>query len=49
MLSVPRKVYEKVLTETLMKVTERRVSKKQGGDRKVKGHMDQIFFIKMVL
>ncbi len=47
MLSVPRKVYGRVLTERLMKVTEWEVGKEQGGFRKGKGCVDQIFPIKM--
>ena len=49
MLSVPGKVYGRILTERLMKVTEGKVSEEQGGFRKGKGCVDQIFAIRMIV
>ena len=43
------KVYERVLMERLMEVTEGKVSEEQRGFRKVKDCMDQIFAIKMTV
>ncbi len=40
LLSVPEKVYERILTERLMEVTEGKVSKEQGGFRKGRGCVD---------
>ena len=44
--SVTGKVYGRVLTERLMEVTEGKVSEEQGGFRKGKGCVDQIFSLK---
>ena len=49
LLSVPEKVYGRVLTERLMKIIERNVSEEQGGFRKGKGCVDLIFAIKMMV
>ncbi len=43
LLSVPGKVYGRILTERLMKVTEGMVSEDQGGFRKGRGCVDHIF------
>ncbi len=43
LLSVPGKVYGKILTKRLMEVTEGKVSEEQGGFRKGRGCVDQIF------
>ncbi len=43
LLSVPGKVYGGILTERLMQVTEKKVSDEQGGFRKGKSCVDQIF------
>ncbi len=42
-LSVPGKVYGRILTERLMEVTEGKVSEEQGGFWKGRGCIDQIF------
>ncbi len=49
LLSVSGKVYGRVLTEKLTEVTEGKVSKEQGGFRKGKGCVAQIFAIKMII
>ena len=49
LLSVPGKVYGRVLTERLMEVTEGKVSEEQGGFRKGKGCVDQMFAIKIIV
>lgn len=49
LLSVPGKVYGRVLTERLIEVTKEKVSEEQGGFRKGKGCVDQCFAIKMVV
>ncbi len=46
LLSVPGKVYGRILTERLMEVTEGKVSEEQGGFRKGRGCIDQIFAMK---
>ena len=45
---MPGKVYGRVLTERLMEVTEGKVSEDQGGFKKGKGCIDQIFAIKIM-
>ncbi len=49
LLSVPGKVYGRILTERLMDVTEGKVSEEQGGFRKGRGCVDQIFAMKMLV
>ncbi len=49
MLSVPGKVYGKILTDRLMEVTEWKVSEEQGGFRNGRGCADQIFAMKMLV
>ncbi len=49
LLSVPGKIYGTLLTERLMQVTEKKVSDEQGGFRKGKSCVDQIFVIKMLM
>ena len=49
LVSVPGKVYERVLKEKLMKVTEGKVSDEQGRYRKGKGCLCQVFLIKRVV
>ncbi len=49
LLSVPGKLYGRILTERLMQVTEIKVSDEQGGFRKGKSCVDQIFAIKMLI
>ncbi len=48
-MSVPGKVYGKILTERRMEVTDRKVSGEQGGFRKGKGCVDHIFAMKMLV
>ncbi len=48
-MSVPGKVYGRILTERLMEVTEGKVSKEQGGFRKGMGCVDQILAMKMLV
>ncbi len=49
LLSVPGIVYGKILTERLMEITERKVSEEQGGFRKGRGCIDQIFAMKRLV
>ncbi len=46
---MPEKVNGRILTERLMEVTEGTVSKEQGGFRKGRGCVDQIFAVKMLV
>lgn len=48
LLNVPRRIYGRLLTERLMKLTEGKVSEEQGGFRKEKDSMDQTFGLKNV-
>ncbi len=48
-LSVPGKVYGRILTESLMEVTKGKVSEEQGGFRKGRGCVDQIFAMKRLV
>ncbi len=48
-MSVPGKVYGRILTERLMEVTEGKVSEEQGGVRKGRGCVDQIFAMKRLV
>ncbi len=47
--SVPGKICERILTEGLMQITEKKVSNLQGGFRTGKCHVDQIFAIRMLV
>ncbi len=49
LLSVPGKIYGRILTERLMQVTEKKISDEQGGFRKEKSCVDQIFAVKMLV
>ncbi len=49
LLSVPGKVYERILTEKQMEVTEWKVSEEQGGFRKGRGCVDMIFAMKILV
>ncbi len=49
LLSVPGKVYGRILTERLMEVTERKVNEEQGGFMKGRGCIDQIFAMKRLV
>ncbi len=48
-LSVPEKEYGRILTERLMEVTEGKVTEEQGGFRKGRGCVDQIFAMKRLV
>ncbi len=48
-LSVPGKVHRRILTERLMEVTERKVSKGQGSFRKGRGCVDETFSMKRLV
>ena len=47
LLSIPGKVYARILTVRMMEITESRVSEEQGGFRKGRGCVDQIFTVRM--
>ncbi len=49
LLSVPGKVHGRILTKRLMEVTEGKVSEEQGGFRKGRGCVDQIFAMKRLV
>ncbi len=49
LLSVPGKIHGRILIKRLMQVTEKKVSDEQGGFRKGKTCVDQIFVIKMLM
>ncbi len=49
LLSVPGKVYGRILTERLMEVTEGKVSEEQGSFRKGRGCVDQVFAMKRLV
>ncbi len=48
-MSVPGKVYGRILTERLMEVTEGKVSEEQGSFRKGRECADQIFAMKRLV
>ncbi len=49
LLSVPGKVYGKVITERVQRLTEEKISEEQKGFRKGRGCVDQIFSFRMVV
>ncbi len=49
MLSVPGKVYGKVIKERVQRLTDEKISEEQGGFRKGRGCVDQIFSFRMVV
>ncbi len=49
LLSIPGKVYGKVIIERVQRLTEEKISDEQGGFRKGRGCVDQIFCFRMVL
>ncbi len=49
LLSVPGKVYGRVITERVQRLTEEKISEEQGCFRKGRGCLDQIFFLMMVI
>ena len=46
LLSIPGKVYGRIIIERVMNITESRISNEQGGFRKGRGCVDQIFTVK---
>ncbi len=49
LLSVPGKIYGRILNERMMKITDKSVGDEQGGFRKGRGCVDQIFAVKMLV
>ncbi len=49
LLSVPRKIYGRILNERMMKITDTSVGDEQGGFLKGRGCVDQIFALKILL
>ncbi len=49
LLSIPGKVYGKVITERVQRLTEEKISEEQRGLRKGRGCVDQIFSFRMVV
>ncbi len=49
LLSVPGKIYGRILNERMMKVMDKRVGDEQGGFRKSRGCVDQIFTVKILV
>ncbi len=49
LLSVPGKVYGRILTERLMEITEGKVTEEQRGFGKGRGCIDQIFAMKRLV
>ncbi len=49
LLSVPGKIYERILNERMMKITDKSVGDEQGGSRKGRGSVDQIFALKILV
>ncbi len=48
-MSVPGKIYGKVITEKVRQLTEEKISEEQGGFREGRGCVDQIFSFRMVV
>ncbi len=49
LLSVPGKIYGRILNERMMKITDKSVGDEQGGFWKDKGCIDQIFAVKILV
>ena len=49
LLSIPGKVYGRIIIERVREITEEKISKEQGGFMKGKGCIDQIFSVKMLV
>ncbi len=49
LLSVPGQIYGRILNERMMKITDLSVGDEQGGFRKGRGCVDQIFAVKMLV
>ena len=48
LLSIPGKVYGRIVIERVMEITDGRISEEQGGFRSGRGCVDQIFTVKML-
>ncbi len=48
-MSISKKVYGKVIIERVQRLTEEKISEEQGGFRKGRGCVDQIFSFRMVV
>ncbi len=49
LLSVPGRIYGRILNERMMKIMDKRVGDEQGGFWKGKGCVDQIFAVKILV
>ncbi len=49
LLSVPGKIYGRILNERMMKITDKSVGAEQGGFQKGRGCVDQIFAVKILV
>ncbi len=49
LLSIPRKLYGKVIIERVQRLAEEKIGEEQGGFRKGRGCVDQIFCFRMVV
>ncbi len=49
LLSVPGKIYGRILNERMMKITDKSVDDKQGGFWKGRGCVNQIFAVKILV
>ncbi len=49
LLSVPGKIYGRILNERVMKITNKSMGDEQGGFRKGRGCVDQIFTVKILV
>ncbi len=49
LLSVPGKIYGRILNERIMKITDKSVGDEQGGFWKGRGCVDQIFAVKILV
>ncbi len=48
-MSIPGKVYGKVIIERVQRLTEEKISEEQGGYRRGRGYVDHIFSFRMVV
>ncbi len=48
LLSIPKKIYGKIITERVQRLTEEKISEEQGGFRKGRGCVDQILSFRLV-
>ncbi len=49
LLSVPGKIYGRILNERMMKITDKGVGDEQGGFQKGRGCVDKIFVVKILV